>query len=205
VGSFAIPESVPQGRRLVWRATIDWGDGTRPTRARVKPAADGSLDVVGRHRYLSAGQFTVSILVRLAHNPIPPVSIVGTANVDAFSGVTFTAEGGFEGVRQTVEVRPDGGFTITGPRRDSPPQEGQLSPEQRARLAAALVGWSDLQDEYGQVIFDGYIFQVTFAGKSVSVWEPARRDEAPATFVAVVRFLQRLGNAADLGLVIPLL
>jgi hypothetical protein len=202
VGSFTVPESLPQTSHLAWRPSIDWGDGTKLTRGHVRPADDGSLSVIGRHRYSLPGQFTVSIVVRLVHNTVPPVAIVGTAAVDAMSGVIFTAAGGMRDARQTVEVRPDGGFTVTGPFPDSPSQEGQLGSQKRAGLAAALVGWSRLRKAYGDVVHDGCRFQVTFAGKQVMAWEPARGDE-PATFVDVVRILQSLGDGRQFRDVIP--
>jgi hypothetical protein len=199
VGSFTAAET-PGQRRPVWRASIDWGDGSKPTRGLVLASGAGSFDIIGRHTYLAAGQYALSakvrlirphILPRILEVPGPPPGTAIVSTVDAFPALTYTVQGGIGGIRQTTEVHPDGSFSITGLRRSDPPEEGQLTRGQRAQLCSALAGWSELQDEYGHFVFDGYTLDVTFADKRVRVLHGA---DIPAAFRSVVRILQRLGN-----------
>lgn len=87
--------------------------------------------------------------------------------------VTFEQTGGFAGIERGMSVTRSGKVVSDG----LPVTTSQLSPTRLAALRAKLVGaqWATLRTKYEPEtpISDGYVYKVTYAGRTIRVEQGA--------------------------------
>jgi hypothetical protein len=120
------------------------------------------------------------------------VSRAGEPAAPLLEPIRYERTGGFVGTRDVVEITPAGDVVVTG--RLMGEGKGQLTGEQRARLAGLFADWKSLKPSYpappGSA--DGFQIKLRWGGTEVSANELA--PNLPAAFTAARQEIEKIAQ-----------
>jgi parallel beta-helix repeat protein len=133
----------PNGTASLYKATIDWGDGSPVSPGVVVPNSGAGFDALGTHTYLAAGTFPVTVQVTDAPNRVSStvgttfVTITDTGSATTINSFAVISRAAVTG--QGLPISAVEGFPFSGPVGTLTVTNGPASPS----FFLASIDWGD--------------------------------------------------------------